>query len=215
MRKIGIFGGSFDPIHFGHLRPALEILHALSLDEIRFIPTGQPAHRGLPVAPAGLRLEMVKAAVAMEPRFVVDEREIKRSTPSYTADTLAELRDEYPDDALALLVGMDAFLGFPGWHQWRNIFDYAHVVAAHRPGWVLQSGGELVDVIRQRKVISAQELWSATAGRILLQPVTQLEISSTLVRTSIAAGGDPRYLVPEPVRELIHNSHCYMQPTEH
>jgi nicotinate-nucleotide adenylyltransferase len=215
MRKIGIFGGSFDPIHFGHLRPVLEILDALSLDEIRFIPTGQPAHRGLPVAPPRLRLEMVKAAVAMEPRFVVDEREIKRHTPSYTVDTLAELRDEYPSDALVLLVGMDAFLGFPGWHQWRKIFDYAHVVAAHRPGWVLQSGGELVDVIHQRQAMSAQELWSAIAGRILLQPVTQLEISSTSVRASIAAGGDPRYLVPEPVRELILNSHCYTQPTEH
>ncbi|MGA9854107.1 MAG: nicotinate-nucleotide adenylyltransferase [Gammaproteobacteria bacterium] len=214
MRKIGIFGGSFDPIHFGHLRPALEILDALSLDEIRFIPTGQPAHRGLPVAPARLRLEMVKAAVTMEPRFVVDEREIKRRTPSYTADTLAELRDEYPDDALALLVGMDAFLGFPGWHQWRKMFDYAHVVVAHRPGWVLQSGGDLADVIYKRQAMSALELWSATAGRILLQPVTQLEISSTQVRASIAAGGDPRYLVPEPVRELIHNSNCYMQTSE-
>lgn len=215
MRKIGIFGGSFDPIHFGHLRPALEILDALSLDEIRFIPTGQPAHRGLPVASARLRLEMVKAAVATEPRFVVDEREVKRSSLSYTVDTLAELRKEYPGDALALLVGMDAFLGFPGWHQWRKLFDYAHVVVAHRPGWVLQSGGELVGVIHQRQAMSAQELWSATAGRILLQPVTQLEISSTQLRASIAAGGDPRYLVPEPVRELIHNSHCYRQPSEY
>jgi nicotinate-nucleotide adenylyltransferase len=215
MRKIGIFGGSFDPIHFGHLRPALEILQALTLDEVRFIPTGQPAHRGLPVAPARLRLEMVKAAVSMEPRFVVDEREIKRSSPSYTVDTLSELRGEFPNDALALLVGMDAFLGFPGWHRWRTIFDYAHVVVAHRPGWVLQSGGELVDVIRQRQAMSAQELWSATAGRILLQPVTQLEISSTQVRASITAGGDPRYLVPETVRVLINDSHCYIQSSEH
>ncbi|HVC37215.1 MAG TPA: nicotinate-nucleotide adenylyltransferase [Gammaproteobacteria bacterium] len=215
MRKIGIFGGSFDPIHFGHLRPALEILDVLSLDEIRFIPAGQPPHRQAPAAAASLRLQMVKAAVAMEPRFLVDEREIKRSAPSYSVDTLAELRRELPSDALALLVGMDAFLGFPGWHQWRMIFDYAHVIVAHRPGWVLQSGGELVDLIHQRQAMSAPELWSTKAGRILLQPVTQLEISSTLVRASIAAGGDPRYLVPETVRELILNSHCYMQPTVH
>ena len=215
MRKIGIFGGSFDPIHFGHLRPALEILDALSLDEIRFIPAGQPPHRGAPAATAILRLQMVKAAVATEPRFVVDEREIKRSAPSYTVDTLAELRREFPNDALAVLVGMDAFLGFPGWHQWRKIFDYAHVIVAHRPGWVLQSGGELVEVIRQRHATSAQELWSGSAGRILLQPVTQLEISSTQVRASITAGGDPRYLVPEVVRELIMNSHCFTKHTEH
>jgi len=215
MRKIGIFGGSFDPIHFGHLRPALEILDALSLDEIRFIPAGQPPHRQAPAAAAGLRLQMLRAAVAMEPRFVVDEREIKRGTPSYTVDTLTELRRELPRDALVLLAGMDAFLGFPGWHQWRKIFDYAHVIVAHRPGWVLQSGGELAEMIRERRAMSAAELWSAPIGRILLQPVTQLEISSTRVRASITAGGDPRYLVPETVRELIINSHCYTQPMEH
>jgi nicotinate-nucleotide adenylyltransferase len=214
MRKIGIFGGSFDPIHFGHLRPALEILNALSLDEIRFIPTGQPPHRQAPAAAAGLRLQMVQAAVSTEPRFVVDEREIKRGAFSYSVDTLAELRRELPKDTLVLLVGMDAFLGFPGWHRWRNIFDYAHVIVAHRPGWVLQSGGELVEVIRERRAMAAPELWSSAAGRILLQPVTQLEISSTLVRASIHAGGDPRYLVPETVRELILNSRCYTQPME-
>jgi nicotinate-nucleotide adenylyltransferase len=215
MRKIGIFGGSFDPIHFGHLRSALEILEALSLDEIRFIPSGQPPHRQSPAAGANLRLQMLKAATAAEPRFVVDEREIKRSALSYTVDTLVELQHEYPDDRLALMVGMDAFLGFTGWHRWRKIFDYAHVIAAHRPGWVLQSGGELVEVIHQRQATSISEFWSTASGHILLQPVTQLEISSTLVRTSVAAGGDARYLVPEVVRELILNSNCYRQSMEH
>ncbi len=215
MRKIGIFGGSFDPIHFGHLRPALEILNAVTLDEIRFIPAGQPPLRQAPTASASLRLQMVKVAVEKEPRFIVDDREIKRSAPSYTVDTLSDLQRAFPGDLMALLVGMDAFLGFPGWHQWRKIFDYAHVIVAHRPGWVLQSGGELLEVIHQRQACSVKELWSASAGRILLQPVTQLEISSTQVRASIAAGGDSRFLVPEPVRELIINSHCYMQPPEH
>ncbi|MGH8281038.1 MAG: nicotinate-nucleotide adenylyltransferase [Gammaproteobacteria bacterium] len=215
MRKIGIFGGSFDPIHYGHLRPALEILSTLSLDEIRFIPAGQPPHRGVPAASAALRLDMVKAAIAGEPRFLVDEREIRRSAPSYTVDTLTELRHEFPRDALMLIVGMDAFLGFPGWHEWRKIFDFAHVIVAHRPGWVLQSGGELAETIRRRRAKSAQEIVAVLAGCILMQPVTQLEISSTQVRAGIAAGGDPRYLVPETVRELILNSHCYAKHTEH
>ncbi|MDE2091584.1 MAG: nicotinate-nucleotide adenylyltransferase, partial [Gammaproteobacteria bacterium] len=149
MRKIGIFGGSFDPIHFGHLRPVLEILDALSLDEIRFIPSGQPPHRQAPMATASLRLQMVKAAVAMEPRFIVDEREIERDAPSYTVDTLTELRQEFSGEALVLLVGMDAFLGLPGWYQWRRIFQCAHVIVAHRPGWVLQSGSVLVDELHQ------------------------------------------------------------------
>ncbi|MGH8307581.1 MAG: nicotinate-nucleotide adenylyltransferase [Gammaproteobacteria bacterium] len=215
MRKIGIFGGSFDPIHYGHLRPALEILSTLSLDEIRFIPAGQPPHRGVPAASAALRLDMVKAAIAGEPRFVVDEREVRRSAPSYTVDTLTELRREFPRDALMLIVGMDAFLGFPGWHEWLKIFDFAHVIVAHRPGWVLQSGGDLAETIRRRRAKSAQEIVTVLAGCILMQPVTQLEISSTQVRASIAAGGDPRYLVPETVRELILNSHCYAKHTEH
>ncbi|MGH8283127.1 MAG: nicotinate-nucleotide adenylyltransferase [Gammaproteobacteria bacterium] len=215
MRKIGIFGGSFDPIHYGHLRPVLEILNTHSLDEIRFIPSGQPPHRGVPAASAALRLEMVTAAIRGEPRFVVDEREIRRNSPSYTVDTLAQLRHEFSRDALVLIVGMDAFLGFPGWHEWRKIFDFAHVIVAHRPGWVLQSGGELAEVIRQRRAKSVQEIVTMPAGRILLQPVTQLEISSTQVRAVIAAGGDPRYLVPDTVRELIVNSHCYAKHTEH
>jgi nicotinate-nucleotide adenylyltransferase len=215
MRKIGIFGGSFDPIHFGHLRPALEILNAVSLDAIHFIPSGRPPHRPAPVASAGWRLQMLRAALAGEPRFVVDEREIQRNAPSYSVDTLAGLRSELPGDTLVLLVGMDAFLGFPSWHHWRRIFDYAHVIVAHRPAWQLQSDGELADVFRARRAMSAQELWSSAAGRILLQPVTQLEISSTRLRASIAAGGDPRYLVPETVRTLIFDSHCYSQPTEH
>jgi nicotinate-nucleotide adenylyltransferase len=119
MRKIGIFGGSFDPIHFGHLRPALEILDALSLDSMHFIPSGQPPHRGAPVASAEARLAMLKAAVAGEPRFHVDEREIRRSKPSYTFDTLTELRRERGDDRLVLMLGLDAFLGFTTWHRWK------------------------------------------------------------------------------------------------
>lgn len=209
MRKIGIFGGSFDPIHYGHLRPALEILEALSLDSMRFIPSGQPPHRGAPVATVAARLAMLKAAVAGEPRFQVDERELTRSAPSYTVDTLAELRREHPKDALVLVVGLDAFLGFPGWHRWRETFELAHVAVAHRPGWTLQSDGELAELLRERQARHADELGEHTAGKVLLQTVTQLDISSTQVRSAAAQGHDIRYLVPEPVRAYIKDSHCY------
>lgn len=215
MRRIGIFGGSFDPIHFGHLRPALEILAALSLDEIRLVPAARPPHRSPPVAPPGLRLQMLQAAVIDEPRFVVDERELRRSGPSYTADTLAELRREFPRDQMALIVGMDAFVGFPGWHEWQRIFEYGHVVVAHRPGWVPPDKGELAEVLRQRRVASAAELLAKASGQVLLQPVTQLEISSTQVRMVVSAGSDPRFLVPEAVRELILNSRCYAKHVEY
>lgn len=215
MRKIGIFGGSFDPIHIGHLRPVLEILETLTLDEVRFVPAGQPPHRGAPLAPAALRLQMVRAAVRDEPRFLVDERELHRRGPAYTVDTLAELRHEFPRDQLALVVGMDAFLGLPSWHEWRRIFDHAHVIVVHRPGWLPPGTGELADLLRQRSAPSARDMFTEAAGCVLLQPVTQLEISSTQVRTLVAAGGDPRYLVPEAVRKLILDSRCYTQALEH
>lgn len=205
MRKTGIFGGSFDPVHFGHLRPALEVLESLSLDHMLFIPSGNPPHRGAPVASAEQRLAMLRAALKDEPRFQVDERELKRAAPSYTVDTLTELRREHPQDALVLVVGMDAFLGFPGWHRWREIFGLAHVAVAHRPGWTLQSGGEIAEVLKERRA----EALEGKAGKVLLQPVTQLEISSTQVRETAARGGDLRYLVPEAVRTYIRESDCY------
>ena len=214
MRKIGIFGGSFDPVHFGHLRPALEILEALALDEVRFVPASQSPLRAAPVAPPDLRLRMLKAALHDEPRFVLDERELKRPGQSYTVDTLVELRHEFPQACLALLVGMDAFLGFPEWHEWQRIFEYAHVVVAHRPGWSPPAAGALAEWLRGRCADSAAALLAAPAGWVWLQPVTQLEISSTHIRALVAAGRDPRYLVPEPVRELIRDSHCYAQTME-
>ncbi|HET7396320.1 MAG TPA: nicotinate-nucleotide adenylyltransferase [Gammaproteobacteria bacterium] len=209
MRRIGIFGGTFDPVHLGHLRPALEILDALSLDQVRFIPTGMPPHRNMPVASAVLRLAMLKAALADESRFHVDEREITRTQPCYTVDTLAELRREYPGAALSLIVGMDAFLGFPAWHQWQRLFELAHVVVAHRPGWTFRNEGVLGEVVTPRLSASATELTRVESGCVLLQPVTQLEISATLVRDCIAAGRDPRYLVPAAVRDILIESKCY------
>ncbi|MGH8400568.1 MAG: nicotinate-nucleotide adenylyltransferase [Gammaproteobacteria bacterium] len=209
MRKIGIFGGTFDPVHLGHLRPAQEILDALHLDQIRFIPTGFPPHRTMPVAPAVLRLAMLKAAVVDETRFHVDERELNRTTPCYTVDTLAELRREYPDAALSLIVGMDAFLGFPAWHQWQRLFELAHVIVAHRPGWTFKDDGPLAEVLATRSIEAAEQMQDRSAGCVLLQPVTQLEISATLVRDCMAAGHDPRYLVPEVVRDILIESGCY------
>src|SRR5690242_19217517 len=190
MRKIGIFGGTFDPVHYGHLRPALEILDALSLDHMLFIPAGQPPHRGTPAASAEQRRAMLEAALREEPRFRLDGRELKRPAPAYTVDTLTELRREHPEDTLLLVVGMDAFLGFPTWHRWLELFALAHVVVAHRPGWTVDVQGELAGVLRERRVVDAKGLSTATAGRVLLQPVTQLEISATQVRDCAARGVD-------------------------
>lgn len=213
MRKIGIFGGSFDPIHYGHLRPALEIFDALSLDSLRFIPAGRPPHRETPVASAELRLAMVKAAVAEEPRFSVDARELKRQAPSYSVDTLTDLRREFPGDTLALIVGMDAFLGFTSWHRWQEILGLAHVVVMHRPGAAPPNQGPLAALLQEHRVADARAAVSKPAGSVLLHAVTQLEISSSRIRELAARKGELRYLVPEPVRELILNSACYGKET--
>jgi nicotinate-nucleotide adenylyltransferase len=135
MNPMGIFGGTFDPIHYAHLRTAFELQQALRLKEIRFLPAGNPPHRDQPLADAQLRLQMVQLATAGQAGFVVDDREVRKAGPSYSVETLAELRHEYPDRSLCLIVGMDAFLSLPKWHQWRELLLLAHLVVAHRPGW--------------------------------------------------------------------------------
>jgi nicotinate-nucleotide adenylyltransferase len=209
MQPIGLFGGAFDPIHYGHLRTAFELWQALKLTELRFMPTGNPPHRDPLMASAELRLHMVRAAVAGQPAFIVDDREIRRSGISYSVDTLTEMRAEFPDRSLCLLLGMDAFLGLPNWHRWRELFDLAHVVVAHRPGWKAPTMGPLGEVMVDRGTGTVRDLHEQRAGRIYVHAVTQLEISSTELRQLIVAGRDPRYLVPDEVRNIIRETGCY------
>ena len=209
MNPLGIFGGTFDPIHFGHLRTAFELLHTLRLAELRFVPAGNPPHRDSPLADAALRLALVRAAVADQPGFVVDDREVRRQGPSYAVLTLRELRAEFPPRPVCLAVGMDAFVGLPQWHSWREILQLAHIVVAHRPGWQAPAEGPLGELLADRRTDRVDDLHAAPAGRIFVHAVTQLEISSTELRNLLAAGQDPRYLVPEAVRQAIRETGCY------
>ena len=209
MNPLGIFGGTFDPIHFGHLRTAFEFLQVLRLAEVRFVPAGDPPHRDPPLVDARLRLELVRAAVADQPGFVVDDREVLREGPSYAVITLRELRREFPRRSLCLALGMDAFAGLPQWHEWRELLTLAHVVVAHRPGWGVPGDGQLGNLLEERRTSCVDDLHEAPAGRIFIQPVTQLEISSTDLRSLLAAGRDPRYLVPDAVRRIIRETGCY------
>ena len=211
MSPIGIFGGTFDPIHFGHLRTAFELMQVLKLEELRFVPAGDPPHRGVPLAAAGLRLEMVRAAISGQPGFAVDDREVRRDGPSYTVTTLAELRAEFPRQPICLVVGMDAFLGMDRWYQWREILRLAHVAVAHRPGWRAPTEGTLGQLLAQRGTSRVADLVDEHAGRVFVHPVTQLEISSTDLRDIIVNGRDPRYLVPDAVCEIIRRTGCYSQ----
>jgi len=206
---IGVFGGTFDPIHFGHLRTGYELLQLLRLDEVRYLPCGLPPHRGVPVASGQARLEMVRAAVAGRPGLVVDDRELHRDGPSYSVDTLQDLRKDFPDRSLCLIVGMDAFLGCPDWSRWQEIFELAHVVVAKRPGWSAPDMGELDGVLSQRETARVRDLHEAVSGRIYIHAVTQLEISSTAIGQMVSAGQEPRFLVPDETCEIIKRSGCY------
>ena len=213
MSPIGIFGGTFDPIHYGHLRTAFEMLQALAFAEVRLIPCGDPPHRGVTFADAELRLQMVRAATDGLNRFVVDDRELGREGPSYTIDTLASLRVEFPGASLGLIVGMDAFLGLTEWHRWDEILDFVHIIVAHRPGWKAPDYGTLGALLDERGTHRVQDLHEATNGYVHVHAVTQLEIASTEIRELVAAGRDPRFLMPDAVRDLIMETACYATTT--
>ena len=209
MRPIGIFGGTFDPIHYGHLRSAFEMLQALDFEQVRFIPCGDPPHRGITYATAEQRLRIVELAIQGQDGFVADDRELVRGGLSYSVDTLESLRGEFPDRSLGLIVGMDAFLGLPGWHRWTEILEIAHIIVAHRPGWKAPDIGALGQLISDYGTHRVNDLHTAIAGRVHIHAVTQLEISSTEIRDLVAAGRDPRFLMPDAVRDEILNSEIY------
>jgi nicotinate-nucleotide adenylyltransferase len=209
MKPIGVFGGTFDPIHYGHLRTAFELLQALRLDELRFMPCGNPPHRVAPVADSRLRLKMVTEATRRQAGFVVDDRELHREGPSYSVDTLQTLRAEFPERPLALIIGMDAFLGLPRWYHWRELLQLAHIVVAHRPGWRAPDIGPLGELLAERGTHRIENLHRTTSGHVYIHDVTQLEISSSEIRELVALGRDPRFLMPDAVRDLILQSGCY------
>ena len=214
MAAIGIFGGTFDPIHFGHLRLATELGEAFRLDQVLFVPAGLPYHRGRSAhASDEQRLTMVKLAVGRDARFGVDERELRRSGPTYTYDTLVELRRERgPDATLVFLVGSDAFARIDTWHRWTELFDLAHFAVAIRADdaqWFAKGPGEFPKEIWPRITLNLRELLGAPAGRVMTFSMTPLAISSTAIRALAGDGASIRYLTPDPVVEFIRSHRLY------
>jgi nicotinate-nucleotide adenylyltransferase len=215
MAMIGILGGTFDPVHFGHLRPALEIQQFLGLQEVRLVPCRIPPHRPQPLASAAQRVAMLEAATGKHPVLRVDTRELQRDGPSWTLDTLVSLRKELAAQGVCLLLGMDAFRGLSTWHRWHELLDYCHMVVMTRPGTVLPDQGELADFIGLHRVLDAAALEQHATGLLLFHPVSQLEISGTSIRKQLAAGQDPGYLLPDPVLDIIYKEGLYATGNRH
>lgn len=213
-RAIGILGGTFDPVHFGHLRLAQEVADALSLAEVRFIPGGTPPHRATPRTSAAHRVAMVGLAIADNPLFVVDERETRRDGLSYTFDTLTELRGELGATCpLVLIMGADAFLAFHTWHRWPEIFGLAHIAVAHRPGAALSTIADesLAREFARRRADKLELIQKAPSGSIAEVPITALDISATAIRTAISARRSARYLTPADVLAYIDRNSLFLK----
>ena len=213
LSPIGLLGGTFDPIHYGHLRMAEELAGWLALEQVRFIPASQPPHRSQPRTGVRHRVEMARLAIAGNATFTLDAREAGREGTSYTEETLTSLRQELgPDLPLWLFMGADAFLGLNTWKSWQRLTALTNIAVAHRPGYRLAQADALADdlraVLQQHQVREAAP--NQAAGQIILRPVTQLDISATAIRNAIREGKSPRYLLPEPVLDYIHANHLYL-----
>ncbi len=206
---IGLFGGTFDPVHNGHLRMALELYQRLQMDEMRLLPAHRPPHRDTPRCSSADRAAMVKLALADCPVLTVDERELLADRPSWTVDTLAQLRQELGNEvSLCWCVGMDSLVNLHTWSRWQQLLDYAHLVVAARPGWALPADGEVAQWLQQHQG-DETDLRQLPAGRVVLVQQTLLEISATDIRAQVAAGLSPQFLLPEAVWRYINDKGLY------
>ncbi len=214
---IGLFGGTFDPVHFGHLRLATELAEAFRLERVIFIPAGLPYQRGRAAhASSEERLTMLKIVTARDARFDVDDRELRREGETYTYDTLAEIRAERgPDAVLVFLVGSDTFARIDTWHRWTELFELAHFAVAIRADdaqWATRGPGAFPREAWPRITLNLRELLAAPAGKVMTFAMTPLAISSTTLRALCAEGASIRYLTPEPVVEYIRSRRLYGYP---
>ncbi|MGE5093551.1 MAG: nicotinate-nucleotide adenylyltransferase [Betaproteobacteria bacterium] len=216
---IGLFGGTFDPVHFGHLRLATELAEAFRLDRVIFLPNGLPYHRGRDAhATNEQRLTMLKLAVQRDARFDIDERELRREGATYTYDSLAEIRSERgPQVPLVFLLGSDAFAKIDTWHRWTELFDLAHFAVAVRADdaqWFSKGPGAFPKEVWPRITLNLREMLAAPAGKVMTFSMTPLAISSTAIRALASEGASVRYLAPDPVVDYIRTHNLYAPAPE-
>jgi nicotinate-nucleotide adenylyltransferase len=208
-KAIGILGGTFDPVHLGHINLASKVLQEIELSEIRFIPCFKQAHKDI-IATVEARLAMLELAIVGQPKFRIDSREIKRQGISYMLDTLKSLRQELPNTPLCFIMSIDAFAKFTAWHRWREIIEFAHLIVADRPGFSLQGiTSELNTLIEERQADKAEFLYTNLAGYIFFVKIAPLQIAAHEVRDLIRAGKSAEHLLPSEVWQYILQNSLY------
>jgi len=208
---LAVLGGTFNPVHYGHLRSAVELVEHLGFAELRLMPCASPPHRDTPTCSAEHRAAMVELAVAGESTLACDRRELNRAGPSYTIDSLRELRAERgAADSLCLVMGCDAFLAIDSWRDWQRLLELAHIVVIGRPGWQLPTTGPVAAWLTTHRAHSAAALAAAPAGTIHIEELRPLAISSTEIRSLLQSGNSVRYLLPESVIDYIQSHGLYI-----
>jgi nicotinate-nucleotide adenylyltransferase len=210
LSPVGVLGGTFNPVHYGHLRSALELVQSLQLEQLRLMPCAVPPHREAPVCSATHRAAMVELAVASEPHLACDSRELQRSGKSYTIDSLMDIRRELDaGHSLCLVMGCDAVLDIASWHRWQELLDWAHIVVIARPGWHLPHSGVVAEWLEAHRQVSVDALRLGAAGSVIIEELRPLAISSTEIRDLLAVGQSARYLLPEAVLDYIETHNLY------
>ncbi len=208
-KTIGLFGGTFDPIHLGHLRMALELKQQLGLDEMRLVPCHKPPHRQQPIASAEHRAAMVMAAIEHCPELTIETCELDNPDPSYSVHTLTYLRNTLGENvSLCLAMGMDSLISLPSWYQWQGILKLAHIVVAARPGFELPKSGGIADYVSAHRG-GVSDLSKSTRGSIVILQLSLLPVSSTDIRQQFSKGLSPQYLLPENVFSYLEKHQLY------
>lgn len=201
----GFYGGTFDPIHQGHLQSALYVQQACQLDSLALLPCHLPPHRASPTSSMH-RTEMVRLAIAPYPQLTLSLLELERETPSYTVDTLTQLKLQYPADTLCFVIGMDSLCYLTRWHRWQHILHLCHLLVLQRPGY-LSSDGDAPELLRQYGAQSVAALRNQPAGQILLLQNPLMDVSATAIRQGTAPVGQQ---IAE-VQTYIHQHQLYPQ----
>jgi nicotinate-nucleotide adenylyltransferase len=206
---LGIFGGTFDPIHKGHFLVAERLLEKLNFSEIKFIPCKLPVHKNGTHASTEQRVAMLDLALAQHKKLTVDTREIERTTPSYMVETLKSLREDYPDAPLALIMGTDSFSSLHTWRQWQKLTDYAHLIIVKRPGVELYWPIELVKDLKSKVISDISELYNSLNNKLYFFKTETMDVSSTELRQKFTLKADLSSYIPEEVLKYIVNHRVY------